>query len=344
MDTFVTKEIPLKSILNKLVDKENLSFAEVYSVLHQFENDPDPVDLTAFLVLLKVKGESGEELATMVKFLSEKMIKVPVRKPTLDIVGTGGDGANTVNISTAAAIVASACSIPVAKHGNRSVSSKCGSADFIESLGIPLELTPEKASQSIETLNITFLYAPIYNPFIKLFQPIRSRLKLRTIFNLIGPLLNPTLSPFRIVGVYDSTLMEPMADALKRIGVTRGLVCNGYNLDELTTLGPAEAIFIYENRTKWIKIDPEKFGFKKSQLSELEGGDPQKNRRLLLEALQTGKGPIADTLALNAGVAVWLYDGTLKLEEGIEKAKETVRSGKAYNKLQEWVDYARSNT
>jgi anthranilate phosphoribosyltransferase len=343
MDTYLSQDLTLLDILKKLFEKNNLSSAEVYYSLNQFENDPNPIDLTAFLILLKAKGETGEELAGMVKFLTEKMHKVPVGIPTLDVVGTGGDGSHTVNISTGSAIVAAACGVPIAKHGNRSVSSKCGSADFIESLGIPIEITPEQARDSIKKIHIAFLYAPIFNPFIKLFQPVRTRLKLRTIFNLLGPLLNPAQAQFRIVGVYENKLMEPMADALQRIGVLRGLVCHGHGLDELSTLGPSEAILINQESKLNIHIDPKKYGFDYSTIEELRGGNAEENCTRFKTALETGKGAIADTLALNAGVAVWLYGDEPTIGQGIEKAKWYLRSGKAFLKLREWVKYAQTN-
>lgn len=331
--------------IEKLLRSENLSEVDVFNAMVQLETDPDPADIAAFLMLLKQKGETHEEIKGMVDFLKTKMIAIRSPGPALDIVGTGGDGANTVNISTGSAILAAACGLLVAKHGNRSVSSRCGAADVIEACGIPLTDSAKAIEHSLLDVGIAFMFAPHFNPALKKFQAVRKRLGVRTIFNLLGPLLNPASAHYLLLGTWDNSLVDKMANALRLdTNIQRAIVFHGCGIDELSTLGPSNAILIDNGNIQSIAIDPEKLGFRKSTLKELEGGDAGLNKQLLVEALTGKKSAISDTLILNAGVALWLCGQATDIKEGVEAASRALMEGKGINKLNEWATHAKRHS
>ncbi|MFN4173882.1 MAG: anthranilate phosphoribosyltransferase [Parachlamydiaceae bacterium] len=333
----------ITKLLEKLLNKEDLSFEEISKGFEQLMKDPDPVDIAAFLLLLKSKGETGEEMAGIASAIQKSMDYVEVDRPLLDIVGTGGDGLSTVNISTGAAIVAASCGAVVAKHGNRSVSSRCGSADLVEALGINLEEDHDRIKRELDEVGIAFLYAPRFSPAMKVFLPIRKRLGLRTVLNLLGPLLNPAKAEYRMVGVWDASLIDKMAKALQQMSIKKAYIFHGEGLDEISTVGMTEGLYLDEyGKLSRLIIDPSEFGFKKAIIQDLQGGDVEENKSLLIEAIKGKEGAIQDTLALNAGVGLWIYGIAPTIEEGIKSSLNAIKTGKAEKKLKEWIHFEKA--
>ena len=301
-------------MLDKLIRGEALTAEETHDAVLLFLNDP--VKMAGFLTLLKAKGETASEILGFVKAMRSQMKKLDVGHPVLDIVGTGGDMANTVNISTGAALLAAKCGVPVVKHGNRAVSSKCGSADVLEALGC----------QSVP--NFTFCFAPDYHPAMKEMRPVRNALKTPTAFNLIGPLLNPAGTDHLQIGVYKPELVPVIAEVLFRLGTKRSLVYSGHGIDELSCIGKTEAILVTENGMETLSIDPEALGFELCSLEDLKGGDAKMNA----EILKNPPRAVLNTLILNAGVGLFLYGKARSVAEGVRMVKrksfkEAIRNG-----------------
>lgn len=334
----------ITKLLEKLLNKEDLSQKEISLAFEQLMKDPDPIDIASFLLLLKIKGETGEEMAGIADAIQKFMEYVEVDKPLLDIVGTGGDGLSTVNISTGASIVAASCGAVIAKHGNRSVSSRCGSADLVEALGINLEEDHERIRRELDEVGIAFLFAPHFSPVMKVFLPVRKRLGIKTVLNLLGPLLNPAKAEYRMVGVWDASLIEKMANALKNMKIRRAFVFHGQGMDEISTLGISEGLFLDEGKLTRLIIDPFEYGFKKANVKDLQGGEVEENKYLLLEALKGKEGAIADTLALNAGVALWIYGIAPSIREGVILSLNALKNGKAKQKLEDWIHFEKAFT
>lgn len=335
----------IKKLFEKLLNKEDLSLEEMSSSFEALMKDPDPVDIAAFLLLMKIKGETGEEMAGIASAIQKSMEYVKGDKPLLDIVGTGGDGLSTVNISTGSAIVAASCGAVIAKHGNRSVSSRCGSADLVEALGINLEEDRDRIIRELNEIGIAFLYAPRFSPVMKVFLPVRKRLGIRTVLNLLGPLLNPAKAEYRMVGVWDASLIEKMAHALKNMNVRRAYIFHGEGLDEISTLGLVEGLYLNEEgRFKRLIIDPLDYGFNKASIKDLQGGNVEENKTLLVDAIKGKEGAILDTLALNAGVGLWIYGIVPSISEGVKMSLNAIRSGKAEQKLKEWIHFEKAIT
>lgn len=303
--------------LEKLIRKENLTEEECRDVLKEMNNE---AQIGAFLALLRAKGETVEELLSFVRALRAEANPFEVAKPVLDIVGTGGDCAGTVNISTGSAILAARCGIPVVKHGNRAVSSRSGSADVLEALGFSFE----NPKLSLEKTGFAFCFASSFHPMMQKMRPARQNLKIPTVFNLLGPLLNPAGTSHLMIGVYRPEYVPVIAEVLFRLGTKRSLVFHGFGLDELTCLGATDALLVTETGIEPFKIDPEKLGLKLCKREDLQGGDAETNAMLLGAAL-TGSSPLSETLVLNAGVGLFLYGAAASLEEGISMAKAALR-------------------
>lgn len=298
--------------MDKLIAGQDLSELEMMEAISILLDDP--VKMAGFLTLLKAKGESEDEIIGLVKAMRAKMKKLAIGFPTLDIVGTGGDQANTVNLSTGSALLAAECGIPILKHGNRAVSSQCGSADVLEALGYDIHKDPK------ESLNKTcfgFCFAPDYHPAMLRVRPVRKALKTATIFNLIGPLLNPAGIDHLLIGVHKPELVEKIARVLLRLGTKRSLVFSGCGIDELSCLGKTESFLVTEDKIEKITIDPEELGFKLCSLEELRGGDAKKNAAILKNPPRA----VLDTFILNAGVALFLYGKAETIQEGVQLAK-----------------------
>ncbi len=329
----------LKNYLEKLIISQSLSFTEAQDAMKKIIEGSDCHQVAAFLALLKSKGETANEIAGMAKTLEQYSIPVKTNHLVIDTCGTGGDGSNTVNISTGAAILTAACGVKVAKHGNRAMSSSCGSADVLEELGIALDLSPEAVEESIEKIGIGFMYAPRFQPVLKNISPIRRGLGLRTVFNLLGPLLNPARPAYQLLGVCQEDLLKLMAQALQQLGKRKALVIHGCGLDELTPLGPANGYLVTKEKIEYVTINPYELGMKPCTLQDLQGKDAPTNARLLREALSQGEGAIADALILNAGVAIYLAGQVKEYQEGVELARKAIESGQAKETLENWIAF-----
>lgn len=326
----------MKQILNQLIEKENLSAHAIIDVIKDLVLHQSPELIAAFLISLRSKGESVDEMKGLVNFMQDEMLKVEVPFQTMDIVGTGGDHSNTVNLSTASAIVAASCGVKIAKHGSRSVSSQCGSADVIQALGLPLLDNPQHVTECIQKAGIGFMFAPHFHPVMKVFSPVRRSLKVRTIFNMIGPLLNPANAKFLMIGVYHRDLMSKLADVLQSSGQNNALIFHGQGMDELTCVGPAEYIHVgKDTRTQGI-IDPRIYGLPTCTLEDLQGGNAETNAKILEDVFQGKSCPVSHSIALNAGVAQYLFGTVSSIEEGIMKSQYALKEGKPYETLETW--------
>ena len=330
-----------KESIEKLMKQLNLDSNACQDALFEMLNpEANPLQAAAFLVLLRAKNETPEELA-LVHALKQKMVAVPTEHKVLDIVGTGGDGANTINISTGSAILAASCGIKVAKNGNRAVSSLAGSADVLEALGVVIDLSPEKISKSIDEIGIGFCFAPNFHPAMRQLRDLRKQLNVPTTFNLLGPLLNPTNPAHYLLGVFDEALLPLMSESLQAMGTERSLVVHGNGLDELSCVGPATIYEITPAEIKKSVIDPQKFGLARCQVADLQGSDAQTNAQLLLDAFskQTNKA-IADTLILNAATSLFVYGLHSSMNEAITHAKDNLHNGAALKLLKNWIEFS----
>lgn len=333
----------LKQGIEALMARQNLNKQVcqqmVTDLLHA---DSHPFQKVAFLVLLHSKTETAEELAGMVSALQEKMIGLKPHKKVLDIVGTGGDGKHTVNISTGSAILAAACGVAIAKHGNVAVTSKAGSADVLSALGVNIHLPAEKIVQGIDTLGIGFCFAPNFHPILRDLRGLRQQLNVPTSFNLLGPLLNPSQPAHLVLGVYDPKLLILMAETLQKIGVEHAMVMHGSGIDELSCLGPATILEVTSNDINLLSLDPKTYGFEYCRLQALQGGCASTNAALLRDALsgKQSQQAIANTLILNAAVAIYLYGLQPSIAEAVPLAMERLLDGSAINLLNQWVEFS----
>ena len=326
----------LNTFIEKLIDRKDLTRQESQKALEEMLLACDSPQTAAFLVLMRAKGETAEELTGIIEGMRKRMVPVHVKFPVLDIVGTGGDKSHTVNISTGSSILAASCGVKVAKHGNRSVSSLCGSADVLEALGMQIDLSAEQVAESIENKGIGFMFAPNFHPAMMALRDTRKKLQVRTLFNLIGPLLNPAGAQHQMIGVFNENLVPLFAQLLQRLGTKRSLVFHGNGLDELSCMGPAKALEVTPDKIEPLVLDPRDFGFSPCTLDDLKGGKAQENAQLLLDAFQGKEGEIADTLAFNAGAAIKLYGIAQTYEEGITLAKRALKEGAAEELLAKW--------
>ncbi len=329
----------LKQALEKLLVQNDLSAEESKLAMHQILAGANPYQAASFLMLMRAKGESIEELFGIIEAMRECMVPLNVNSRVLDIVGTGGDGAHTLNISTASAILAASCGVKVAKHGNRSVSSLCGSADVLEALGIHIAAGKESISRSIEELGIGFLFAPEFHPALKQLKEVRRGLGIRTLFNIIAPLLNPASPEHFMLGVYSKELLDPAAHLLVRMKTRRSIVFHGCGIDELSCLGTSEGFEVADGKIKPFFLNPEEFGMERCSLEHLRGKDAEYNAEKMCEAFDGAQTPFADTIALNAGVALYLYEKTSSIQEGIDAAKNHLKDKKANELLKRWRKY-----
>jgi len=331
----------LKMLIEKLMRRENLSYADCEQAFEKML-DPatNPLQLAAFLVLLHAKSETADELSSFVKLLRQKMITVPTNLRVLDIVGTGGDRLNTINISTASAMLAASCGVKVAKHGSRSVSSLTGSADVLEALGVNIQLTPEQISLSIDQIGIGFCYAPLFHPVTQTLRDLRKTLNVPTTFNLLGPLLNPAKAAQLILGVNHEALLPVMADVLRETGHDRAVVVHGMGLDEISCAGLTQLIEInQQEKIEWI-LNPEEFGFARCRIDDLRGGDAKHNAQRLMRTFQGERGAIADSCILNAAVALYINGISPSIHAACEQARDNLYRGAVLTLLNNWIEFS----
>lgn len=316
----------------------NLSEAEMTAVMNEImEGACTGVQIACFLTALRMKGETADELTAAARVMRGKALNVPLRTGTdlVDIVGTGGDGTHTFNISTAAAFVASAAGLRIAKHGNRSVSSRSGSADVMEQLGINITLTPEQVGRCIDETGIGFLFAPVFHLAMKHAGPVRREIGIRTIFNMLGPLTNPADAEIQLIGVYDAKLAPLFADVLERLGRKRALIVHGDDgLDELSISSETLVYDLSPAGTTSYRLKPEDAGLSRASGDAVGGGDAAANARIIIEIFKGAAGPRRDTVVLNAGAAIMAGGLAATIREGAVRAAEAIDSGLALQKLE----------
>lgn len=303
----------------------------------------DTAQIVAFLTVLDKKGETVEELTAAVTVMRLHATRINICKQViLDTCGTGGDIKGTFNISTTVAFVVSGCGIAVAKHGNRSVSSACGSADILESLGVNINMPPEQIEECLEYAGIAFLFAQSLHPAMKYAMPARRQIGKKTMFNILGPLSNPAQATHQLVGVYDKRWIEPLANVLRNLGIVHALVVHGEDgLDEITTTSSTFIAETYQDKMKAYEIKPEDFGFKRALLSDLKGGTISENVEILVDILKGKSGPQRDIVVLNAAAAIYAADKADSIKEGISLAEESIDKKKALEKLEMLRDFSK---
>lgn len=333
----------MKNTINKIRTGVNLSEEEMINSLESImTGEVSDSLLASFLTAMTIKGETIEEITGGAKVLRSKADKIDIDDlDTMDTCGTGGDGAGTYNISTAVSFVIAAAGIKVVKHGNRSVSSKCGSADVLEALGANINLTKQQSESMVRDIGICFLYAPNYHKAMKYVASVRRELGFRTIFNILGPLANPAKAKVQIMGVYDEEITEKMAHVLKNLGVRRALVVHGKDgLDEITITSDSKITELNNDTIKTYKICPEFYGLKKAKMEDIVGGTAEENALIIKSIFEGERGSKRDILILNAGAAIYIYGKAESIEQGIKIAEEIIDSGKALQKLQGYVNYS----
>ncbi|MBI1820730.1 MAG: anthranilate phosphoribosyltransferase [Nitrospirae bacterium] len=331
----------IKRSLAKLVEKTHLSEEEAYSVMKLImEGGATESQIAAYMTALRMKGETVAEIVGSAKAMREKAIRITSKdRLIVDTCGTGGDQKGTFNISTTSAFVIAGAGLTVAKHGNRSVSSSCGSADVLKSLGVNIDLSPEKVETLVNTIGIGFLFAPLYHESMKHAKKPRQEVGIRTIFNILGPLTNPASATIQVLGVYQAELTELAAKVLISLGTEHCFVVHGMDgLDEITLTDKTLIAEGYQGKVKTYTIAPEDFGFKRCKLSDLEGGSAELNAKFLLEVLKGVKGPKRDIVLLNAAPALVAAGKAGTFQEAISVAAESIDSGKALQKLQKLIE------
>ena len=341
---FVRKELQMiKEAIVKIVGKEDLTYDEAYGVMNEImSGETTPTQNAAFLAALSTKSaraETTDEIAGCAAAMRDHATRVDTGMDVFEIVGTGGDNAHSFNISTTSALVAAAGGMKVAKHGNRAASSKCGTADCLEALGVNISQSPDRCIELLNEVGICFFFAQKYHSSMKYVGPIRKELGFRTVFNILGPLTNPASPSMQLLGVYDDYLVEPLAQVLVNLGVKRGMVVYGMDkLDEISLSSPTKVCEIKDGWYKTFMITPEDFGFKTCDKSELVGGTPEENAAITLGILKGEPSAKRDAVLLNAGASLYIGGKAESFKAGVELAKELIDSGKALEVLHKFIE------
>ena len=330
----------IKEAIVKLSKKEDLSYQEAEAVMNEIMGgEATPVQMSSYLTALSLKGETIEDITASAAGMRAHCIKLLHDLNVLEIVGTGGDGSNSFNISTTASLVIAAGGVPVAKHGNRAASSKSGAADVLEALGVNINLSPEQSAQLLKKINICFLFAQNYHIAMKYVAPVRKELGIRTVFNILGPLSNPAGANMELMGVFDEALVEPLAQVMMKLGVTRGMVVYGQDsLDEISMSAPTSVCEIRDGWFQSYVLTPEQFGYARCSKEELQGGTPGENAEIT-RAILNGRerGAKRQAVCLNAGASLYITGKTGTIEEGVTMAERLIDSGAAAAKLEEFI-------
>ncbi len=346
----------IQEAIAKVVNRQDLSQAEMEAVMNRImSGEATPAQIGAFITALRMKGETVEEIVGAARVMREKATKIQVtgrplsldrdeinldRETILDTCGTGGDGTHTFNVSTVTALVAAGAGIKVAKHGNRAVSSRCGSADVLERLGVDLDLEPAEVERCVREIGIGFLFAPLYHGAMKYAAGPRKEIGLRTIFNILGPLTNPAGATAQVLGVYSPDLTEKMALVLGRLGSREAMVvCGEGTFDEISICSPTRISHLKQGRVTTYQITPEEYGFVRAPLEAIKGGDAEENARIIRRILDGEKGACRDMVLLNAGAAMTTAGLDPDLSCGIRRAAEVIDSGKAREKLDQLIAF-----
>jgi len=335
----------IQEAIRKAVEGVHLTEDEAAAAMEAImEGEATPAQIAAFITALRIKGETVDEIAGCARVMREKAAKItPRRTPLVDTCGTGGDGANTFNISTAAAFVAAAAGAAVAKHGNRSVSSRCGSADVLEALGVRIDLTPDAVRECIDQVGIGFLFAPLFHSSMRHAVGPRKEIGIRSVFNVLGPLTNPASAQAQVVGVYDAALTEPLARVLGRLCVREAYVVHGQpRLDEISISGETQVSHLKDGEVHTFRIRPEDAGLKTWPAETIAGGDAQHNAAIIRSVLKGKEGPQRDVVLLNAAAALLVAGLAKDLMDGVARAAESIDRGRAYEKLEALIEFTRS--
>lgn len=327
----------IKEAIKILVEGINLSQDEMISAMRDImEGRATDAQIASFLTALRIKGETVEEITGAVKVMREKATRIKAPEHTVDTCGTGGDMSHTFNISTTSALIVSACGIPVAKHGNRSVSSRAGSADVLEALGVKIDLSPEKVERCLEKTGFGFLFAPLFHPAMKYAIGPRREMGIRTIFNILGPLTNPAGAKRQVLGVFDDSLTEPLAEVLANLGARHAFIVHGEDgLDEITITDRTKITELRNNKIDTYFVAPEDFGFVRAKRDDLLGGTAEENAKIVTEILRGKEGPKRHISIINAAAAIIVGDKAKNFPEAIKTASEAIDSGAALKKLEE---------
>ncbi len=329
----------MKEAIAKVVNREDLSDEMMTQVMNEImDGEATDAQKASFLTALNMKGETIEEITAAARVMREHCERFFNDMDVLEIVGTGGDGANTINISTLASIVVSSLGVPVAKHGNRAASSKCGTADCLEALGVKIDLAPGKSAQMLQELNICFLFAQKYHTAMRFVGGVRKEMGIRTVFNILGPLANPAGASMQLLGVYCEDLVEPLARVLANLGVKKAMVVYGTDcIDEISMSAPTKVCEVSNGSYRSYEIVPEDFGMKRCKKEDLVGGTPEENAQMALEILGGVKGAKRDAVVLNAGAALHIATDC-PIEEGVKLAEQAIDDGRALQQLKTFIE------
>jgi anthranilate phosphoribosyltransferase len=334
--------IMISEAIISLSKKQDLTYETAEAVMNEImTGEATSVQMSAYLTALSLKGETTDEITASASSMRSHCIRLLHDADALEIVGTGGDHSNTFNISTTAALITAAAGVPIAKHGNRGASSQCGAADVLEALGVNINISPEKSAELLKKIGICFLFAQNYHITMKYVAPIRRELAIRTVFNILGPLTNPAGAKMELMGVYDRELVEPLARVLCNLGVRSAMVVHGDDgLDEISLSAPT---FVCEVKDGWVRsytITPEQFGFERCRKEDLRGGSPSENAEILKAVLKGEKGAKRNAAVLNAAAALFVAERYESIEAAVDAANNMIDSGKAYEKLEEFIRFS----
>ena len=333
----------IKEAIYEIVNGNDLSYEMAEKVMDEImSGEASQIHMGAFLTGLRMKGETIDEITACAAGMRKHCTRLLHDMDVLEIVGTGGDEVGTFNISTISSMVVSAAGIPVAKHGNRSVSSKCGAADVLEALGADITISPAKSTKILDEIGFCFLFAQTYHTAMRFVAPVRKELGIRTIFNILGPLANPAGANYQLLGVYDEKLVEPLAQVLLKLGVKRAIVVHGQDgLDEITLSAPTTCCELRDGTLKSYVLEPEQVGLKKCSLNELIGGDPEENAAIAMSILNGKKGPKRDAVVLNSAACIYMVRDGITLTDAVKEAEEILDSGRARVQLEKYVALSR---
>ena len=336
----------IKEAIQALVSGRSLTTEEAASVMEEImQGEVTPAQLGAFVTALRLKGETVDEIVGLAKTMRAKAVPVTIPEPVVDTCGTGGDGLHTFNISTTAAFVAAGAGLKVAKHGNRAMSSHCGSADVLEALGVRIDLNAEQVQRCLQKVGIGFMFSPVFHPAMKYAATPRREIGIRTVFNIIGPLTNPAGTRVQLLGVADKTLVEKLASVLHGLGCQHALVVHGEDgLDEITITGKTKVCELKDGGIKSYSISPEDFGLSRASLDNLKGGTTDENATQLRSILAGAPGPQRDVVLMNAAAVLLAGDRVETLKQGVALAGEVIDGGRATEKLEQLIEFTQSFT
>ena len=332
----------MKDYIQSISERKNLSIAQAEGAIASIFTDATDAQIGAFLMGIKMKGETTDEIAGFARGMraAARTIAPDVAGTLVDTCGTGGDVHNTINVSTAAAIVTAAAGIPVAKHGNYAITSKSGSADVLKALGIRIDLPPERVAECIEKVGIGFLLAPVFHPAMKRVAMPRRELGVRTVFNILGPLTNPAGAKAQVIGVFDPALCETLARVLALLGSERAMVVHGDGMDEISNISETVVASLEGGEVSTYTVKPEDFGIERAEVADIAGGTPEENAHDIVSIFEGVEGAKRDVVVLNSGAAIYVSGTVSDLAAGVRKAEAVIDSGAALGKLREFVEFA----